>query len=272
MKKIILLWCFCFVKISFLQAQTEAKGAKSVGLCHILAAEDGWSLFNQSSQMVSSPSQWMLQCHTRIGMIPITQAAVGYLHTLPEKRSWGLGFNQNGMGDFRQREYVAAYAHSVGPHFSLALQCQYVALSYTDRYYGVSRGGSFSLSASCQPLPAWNCCFLWVNPFLFHYRFQREAPALPSQLCFSAIYHWTSQLRSYLECTKAAEFPFSAAFGLEREWNSVVFRCAASLPEFQFSSGLGMRCGRLYWDVACRYHPDLGMELAFSIQHQTGKL
>ena len=271
MKKIILIACLLGkASLGFLVAQSEVLGAKSAGLCHVAAAEDGWSLFNCASQTAFLPSQWMFQCEEYGGTVSSLSAAMGFLHFFAGGNSCGAGWLHTAMGDFRRETVVATFAHGLSDRFAMALQCQYLRLSYTDAYYGHLDGFSFALSVTWQPSEAWSWSFLWVNPAGLHYRFSRHEASMASCLRMSARYAWSPSLRCYAECEQNSWFPFRCAVGMEKDLSFVCLRIASVLPQFQFSAGLGMRFGAVVCDAACMYHPDLGPTLALSLQQRLG--
>lgn len=271
MKKNVLIFCCLLVLCPFRpEAQNEIFGAKAAALGSVSIAEDGWSLFNNSAQMLFQPTQCLLQCRESYGLISTIDAAVGFIYSFSEN-AIGVGFSQNLLGDFRQRSLITAFAHKVGDSFSMSLLCRYLLLSYSDAYYGVANGFSFSLSLCYRPDGIWNWSLVWNNPLCFHYRFSKSAPVIPSSLRLGARYTWTPSLRMYAECCKSPYFPLNCALGLEKELGFYTLRCAALFPEFQLAVGLGSAKKRFSWDLACQYHLDLGASFDFSVQFSFGE-
>ena len=266
MKKKLLFFCYLAIAgCSPLYAQQAVFGAKSAGLGDVSAVEDGWSVFNNSAQMVFQSSQCVLQYKHFYDFVPAYGVAAAYLQRLNTCNAVGVGCVQIAAGDFRQRAVVAAFAHDIAACFSLSLQCQYLFLSYTDAWYGLNHGLFCSLSACYRPDELWCWSLVWGNPAQFHYRFDKNADVLPSFLRIGMRYIWTSQLRTYVECDKTMQFPLAVAFGMEREIGTVQVSVGARFPTFQLCVGVGADLNRMGWSVACQYHMELGAVWAFSL-------
>ena len=246
-------------------AQNDLFGAKSLALGRMASVEDGWSVFNNSSQMVFLPTQFVLQCGEYYGFISSMEAAAGFMYSFA-LQSVGAGFSQNITGDFRRRCLLVAYAHKIGDLFSLSMQCRWISLSYSDSYYGVKNGFCFSLSCCYRPDEIWSWSVVLNNPACFHYQFDPDLDRLPTSVRLGMRYTWTSTLRTYMECGKSLEFPVCVAVGVEKDYSHWHLRGSVSYPEFGMAAGLGCGERNCMWDVACQYNLDLGATVFFSIQ------
>ncbi|WP_291723983.1 hypothetical protein [Bernardetia sp.] len=276
MKKIYLLFCFCFFLSTTCLAQfgqIEA-GARTYGMGRTsLTTSDAWAVFNNVAALTNvKRTEAFLGYSNRFTLSGLNTLQAGGTFDALFNGKMGIGVTRFGDDLYNEHRLAVGYAHKIS-NMSIGIQANYLQTSiqgYGTRHnFALEMGGLAQLSEK-----------LFLGMHIFNINQAKvsdfEDERIPTMMRIGISYRPVERVVLNIETEKDTEYPASFKVGLEynvANWNEnkIFARTGITTEEFLAHFGVGYYKGNFGLDYAFTTLPQVGYSNHISLIYRFGK-
>ena len=249
------------------RAQTSMEGgarAAALGGAATSLAHQPTGYANPASWATFSGRALSFFASEAFGLAELRLGAVAYVEPT-RLGTFAAGARSFGFEDYRELHFHAGYARGfrlgTTRRFLLGLSLRYQRVSIPE--YGSAGTQALSLGALVEVRPALHVGFQAANVHVPKLAGREE---LARTLALGLAYRSAARVMVVLDAYKDVRFPLSVRAGVEVQPVAVLFlRAGAATEPARFTTGVGLRLGKLAADLAAEHHAVLGWSPAVSL-------
>ena len=179
----------------------------------------------------------------------------------------GISMGYFGFSQYNESKFGVTYARSFGPHFSAAVQLNYL-YTYIGDGYGTSDNIAAELGVIYHVFPGFRIGAHIFNPTRTRVSVN-TTERLPTIFRLGLAYHFSERVLVSLETEKDLEMPPVVKAGIEYGITEQIFvRAGLGTQPATNAFGLGVYLGALKLDIAASFHHVLGYSPQASIRYE----